>query len=278
MLERLVIEDAVREVRWTLLVRALVAADRRPEALHAYDRARRLLATELGIPPGVQLAAAHAAALRADTSTTGGDDPIVAADELMRAATTKAHAGDVRGATRTFVEAADLARRCADVRRFAEAALGAAVTGREWRWTLSRRSRCWSARRSSASPAGLPGRGRGCWPGSASCRARARHRRSTSRWRRRRSTSPTRSTNPTSARSPSTRWPAWSPTRCATTSGRPGSISCAPSPTPTRTSRGAVGRCPSRPATACSPATSPPPWTSSARSRPTRPSPTTWSP
>ena len=28
------------------------------------------------------------------------------------------------------------------------------VTGREWRWTLSRRSRCWSARRSSASPAG----------------------------------------------------------------------------------------------------------------------------
>ena len=86
-LERLVAEDGVREVRWTLLVRALVAADRRPDALRAFDRARRTLATELGIPPGVELAAAHDAALRADTSTTGGDDPVVATDELMRAAT-----------------------------------------------------------------------------------------------------------------------------------------------------------------------------------------------
>ena len=128
-LERLVADDGVREVRWTLLVRALVAADRRPDALRAFDRARRTLATELGIPPGVQLAAAHDAALRVDPSTIGGDDPIVAADELMRAATTKAHAGDVRGATRTFVEAADMARRSADVRRFAEAALGAAGDG-----------------------------------------------------------------------------------------------------------------------------------------------------
>ncbi len=129
VLERLVVEDGVREVRWTLLVRALVAADRRPDALRAFDRARRTLAVELGIAPGVELAAAHDAALRGDISATGGDDPVVATDELLRVAAIQASAGDVRGATRIFVDAADMARRCRDVRRFAEAALGAAGDG-----------------------------------------------------------------------------------------------------------------------------------------------------
>ncbi len=128
-LERLVAEDPVREVRWTLLVRALVAADRRPDALRAFDRARHTLAVELGIAPGVELAAAHDAALRTASSTTGDDDLVVATDELLRAATIKAAAGDLGGATRTFVEAADVARRGADIRRFAAAALGAAGDG-----------------------------------------------------------------------------------------------------------------------------------------------------
>ena len=72
---------------------------------------------------------ATSALRRADTPPTGGDDPVVATDELLRAATVKSQAGDLRGATRTFVEAADMARRCGDVRRFAEAALGAAGDG-----------------------------------------------------------------------------------------------------------------------------------------------------
>ena len=57
-LEQLVADDPAREVRWTLLVRALVAAERRPEALRAYERARRTLAAELGITPGAELDAA----------------------------------------------------------------------------------------------------------------------------------------------------------------------------------------------------------------------------
>ena len=57
-----------REVRWSLLVRALVVSDRRPEALRAYERARRTLAAELGITPGAELDAAHRAALADDVA------------------------------------------------------------------------------------------------------------------------------------------------------------------------------------------------------------------
>ena len=67
-LERLVADDPAREVRWSLLVRALVVSDRRPEALRAYERARRTLAAELGITPGAELDAAHRAALADDVA------------------------------------------------------------------------------------------------------------------------------------------------------------------------------------------------------------------
>ena len=62
-LERLVADDPAREVRWTLLVRALVVAERRPEALRAFERARRTLAAELGITPGAGAGCGPSAAL-----------------------------------------------------------------------------------------------------------------------------------------------------------------------------------------------------------------------
>ncbi len=132
-LERLVADDPAREVRWTLLVRALVASDRRPEALRAYERARRTLAAELGITPGAELDAAHRAALAADDVAGGPpshpDDPIVTVDRLLAAGAARWRAGDARAATATFVEAAGIARQSGDVRRFADAALGAAGDG-----------------------------------------------------------------------------------------------------------------------------------------------------
>jgi DNA-binding SARP family transcriptional activator len=128
-LERLVAEDPAREVRWTLLVRALVAADRRPEALRAYERARRTLAAELGLAPGPELDAAHRAALAADAAAPQADDPIVVIDRLLADGAIRWSAGEARAATSTFVKAAGLARQAGDVRRFAEATLGAAGDG-----------------------------------------------------------------------------------------------------------------------------------------------------
>jgi DNA-binding SARP family transcriptional activator len=67
--ERLVHAEPLRERRWALLMTALAAAGRRPEALRTFDRARRALATELGISPGAELAQLHAALVRDDVET-----------------------------------------------------------------------------------------------------------------------------------------------------------------------------------------------------------------
>ena len=67
--ERLVHAEPLRERRWALLMTALAAAGRRPEALRTFDRARRTLATELGISPGAELAQLHAALVRDDAET-----------------------------------------------------------------------------------------------------------------------------------------------------------------------------------------------------------------
>ena len=64
--EAMVLAEPLRERRWALLMTALVAAGRRPDALRAYDRARRVLATELGISPGTELLQLHGALLRDD--------------------------------------------------------------------------------------------------------------------------------------------------------------------------------------------------------------------
>jgi DNA-binding SARP family transcriptional activator/tetratricopeptide (TPR) repeat protein len=63
--ERLVAATPHDERRWALLVRSLGATGRRGDALGAYDRARRVIATELGLLPGDELRAAEAEVLGA---------------------------------------------------------------------------------------------------------------------------------------------------------------------------------------------------------------------
>jgi|SRR5215470_1119378 len=54
-LDRLAREQPLREQRWLLLMTALHRCGRRAEALQAYQRARRILQTELGLEPGAAL-------------------------------------------------------------------------------------------------------------------------------------------------------------------------------------------------------------------------------
>lgn len=68
--ERLVAITPHDERRWAQLVRALGAAGRRGDALGAYDRARRVLAIELGLLPGDELRAAEAEVLGTSPSPT----------------------------------------------------------------------------------------------------------------------------------------------------------------------------------------------------------------
>ncbi|HZI96501.1 MAG TPA: BTAD domain-containing putative transcriptional regulator [Actinomycetales bacterium] len=62
-LRRLVAEHPFRERLWAMLIRALYKAGRRADALAAYAEARTVLADELGIEPGPELAAIHHAVL-----------------------------------------------------------------------------------------------------------------------------------------------------------------------------------------------------------------------
>ncbi|HEX6336935.1 MAG TPA: BTAD domain-containing putative transcriptional regulator [Jiangellaceae bacterium] len=65
-LERLVIEDPLREGWWIRLMLALYRDSRQGEALAAATRARAVLAEELGVDPGPQLRALEAAVLAQD--------------------------------------------------------------------------------------------------------------------------------------------------------------------------------------------------------------------
>ena len=73
--EAMVLAEPLRERRWALLMTALAAAGRRPDALRAYDRARRVLATELGISPGTELSRLHASLLREDVEVDVAPGP-----------------------------------------------------------------------------------------------------------------------------------------------------------------------------------------------------------
>ena len=69
--ERLAHGEPLRERRWALVMTALHTTGRRAEALRSFDRARRTLATELGISPGTELVRLHQVLLDDDD----GPDP-----------------------------------------------------------------------------------------------------------------------------------------------------------------------------------------------------------
>ncbi|MFG3255363.1 BTAD domain-containing putative transcriptional regulator [Streptomyces sp. NPDC048172] len=70
-LEALTEAHPLRERPRVLLVRALDAAGRQPEALTAYEEFRARLAGELGMDPSAELRAAHLAVLRGEGGTSG---------------------------------------------------------------------------------------------------------------------------------------------------------------------------------------------------------------
>jgi predicted ATPase/DNA-binding SARP family transcriptional activator len=67
-LERLVAEYPVRERLWRLLVLALYRGERQADALAAYQRARTMLAAELGLEPGEELRRLEQAVLRQEVA------------------------------------------------------------------------------------------------------------------------------------------------------------------------------------------------------------------
>ncbi|MEV6908235.1 BTAD domain-containing putative transcriptional regulator [Amycolatopsis sp. NPDC051071] len=67
-LREIVADQPLRERPRALLIRALHRAGRQADALTAFEDARRVLADELGADPGPELAAAHLAVLRGETS------------------------------------------------------------------------------------------------------------------------------------------------------------------------------------------------------------------
>jgi hypothetical protein len=95
------------------------------------------LAIELGVSPGPELVATYEALIREEgtaSKAASGFDPVILADRCTAEAEAARARGDTADAVRLFVEAARNARDAGDVRRFAEAALGAAGDG--WRTSL----------------------------------------------------------------------------------------------------------------------------------------------
>jgi DNA-binding SARP family transcriptional activator len=138
-LEALVAEAPMREHRWTLLLAAYQRAGRRAEGLRAFERARRTLASEIGVSPGFEMVEAYEALLR-DVPVRLGVNAVglpsapqltAMSDEQRATAIAALAAGDAPGAVTSFTEAARLAREAGDARRFAEAALAASGDG--WR-------------------------------------------------------------------------------------------------------------------------------------------------
>ncbi len=67
-LEKALAEQPTRERLWELLIRALYLSGRQSDALLTYVRVRDVLAAELGVDPGPELRAVHAAVLAQDPS------------------------------------------------------------------------------------------------------------------------------------------------------------------------------------------------------------------
>lgn len=82
--ERLVAETPGDEHRWTLLVRALERSGRRGDALGAFERARRVLVSTLGLEPSEELLDAEAEALAGPrTSGSTGLVRLVGRDDVV---------------------------------------------------------------------------------------------------------------------------------------------------------------------------------------------------
>ncbi|MEU7530366.1 BTAD domain-containing putative transcriptional regulator [Saccharothrix sp. NPDC042600] len=75
LLRELTTAEPLREGPWAGLVLALVRAGRRSEALATYDQARRVIADELGVDPGPELAAAYRRALTLPSAPTSTGSP-----------------------------------------------------------------------------------------------------------------------------------------------------------------------------------------------------------
>ncbi|GLY84399.1 BTAD domain-containing putative transcriptional regulator [Actinoallomurus iriomotensis] len=118
-IEALAREHPTRERLHAWLIHALRAADRRAEALEAYERVRRELADRLGVDPGPELREAHLAALREEnrrgvparaTSFVGRETELARVRDLLnthRLVTITGFGGT--GKTRLALEAADAA-------------------------------------------------------------------------------------------------------------------------------------------------------------------------
>ncbi len=138
-LEAFVADEPLRERRWALLLTAYQRAGRVAEGLRAFERARRTLAEELGVSPGPELVAAYESLLREESGSTGAPRSersrsfalVSLADQQTADALAARSQGDDARAVKAFIAAANQARDAEDVRRFAEAALGAAGDG--WR-------------------------------------------------------------------------------------------------------------------------------------------------
>jgi DNA-binding SARP family transcriptional activator len=90
-LRGLTAEHPLREEMWALLIRALMAAERRADALSVYAEVSRTLAEELGVGPGPELRRLHTELLAADGGSAAlpparasGDQLPVEAATLLR--------------------------------------------------------------------------------------------------------------------------------------------------------------------------------------------------